>query len=125
MIGRVDACMTCGRCTDLGMLLALVAAVSRGDASPRLSAAHAILNWRSDFTGVTRAAALQYGCLLKVRPSSFMHDALEDSREVLHVEAVPESPSSAATDAQPHADEDAAVLLGRCTELHQLLLPGT
>lgn len=48
------------------MLLALLAAISNGSFEDRLSAAHSILNWRSDFKGVTRAAAAQYTSLLKV-----------------------------------------------------------
>lgn len=48
------------------MLLALLVAVCRGDASVRLSAAHAILDWRADSTGVTRSAAVQYTRLLRV-----------------------------------------------------------
>lgn len=48
------------------MLLALLVAVCDGDASSRLSAAHAALNWRSDFRGVTRSAAARYSRLLRV-----------------------------------------------------------
>ncbi|CAL8472353.1 g11896 [Coccomyxa elongata] len=50
---------------DLGMLLALLVAVCKGDASVRLSAAHAILDWRADSAGVTRSAAMQYTRLLR------------------------------------------------------------
>lgn len=56
----------CGRGVDLGMLLALLVAVCKGDASVRLSAAHAILDWRADSSGVTRSAATQYARLLRV-----------------------------------------------------------
>lgn len=48
------------------MLLALLVAVCRGDAASRLAAAHAVLNWRADFRGVTRSAAAQYARLLRV-----------------------------------------------------------
>jgi hypothetical protein len=49
------------------MLLALLVAISNGSFGDRLAAAHAVLIWRSDFRGVTRATAAQYISLLKVQ----------------------------------------------------------
>ncbi len=70
------------RKVDLGMLLALLVAVCKGDASVRLSAAHAILDWRADSTGVTRSAAMRYARLLRV---SHSHNILAHERPAMHV----------------------------------------
>ena len=51
---------------DVGLVLALLVAVTNGDAMERADAAHAVLKWRSGARGVTQATATLYIAALKV-----------------------------------------------------------
>ena len=55
---------------DVGLVLALLVAVTNGDAMERADAVHAVLKWRSGAGGVSQATATVYIAALKVCVSS-------------------------------------------------------